>query len=267
MQTLANIFEERLFSLTTSFRPVVPFTPADAFLQMDFTSANKALTPAIINNTPQFSGYISQKLQQAGAKYGIGGYNEHRTIYARSKLFGSTAASTAPTLRHGVAAAGKFGNETGNGSTAVGKPRRLHLGTDIWGAAETPVMAPLSGTVHSFAFNNNFGDYGATIILLHQIGSLRFHTLYGHLSLRSLENLKAGNFIEAGTAFAQFGVPEENGHWPPHLHFQIILDMQGYKGDYLGVCAFEERNAFLANCPNPELLLQIQSSGATIITA
>ena len=79
-------------------------------------------------------------------------------MYARSSLFGSD-------------------------SIEQEEPRRLHLGVDIWGKEGTEIFAPLDGIVHSFAFNDNFGDYGATIILLHQQEGRQFFTLYGHLSL------------------------------------------------------------------------------------
>ncbi len=50
---------------------------------------------------------------------------------------------------------------------------------------------------------------------------------------------------------ARFGGPEENGHWPPHLHLQVVLDMGGWKGDYPGVCSDSELDFFLGNCPDP----------------
>ena len=67
----------------------------------------------------------------------------------------------------------------------------LHLGTDIWGPVGTKIFAPLGGMVHSFAFNNNLGDYGATIILQHQLDTWNFYTLYGHLSLKDIGNISA----------------------------------------------------------------------------
>ena len=57
--------------------------------------------------------------------------------------------------------------------------------------------------------------------------------------------------------FAEFGLPLENGHWPPHLHFQIIIDLEGWKADYPGVCAESEKEKFMANCPDPDLILQL----------
>ncbi|HEV7329823.1 MAG TPA: peptidoglycan DD-metalloendopeptidase family protein [Flavisolibacter sp.] len=224
--------EEVLKAYTGKFHPVVPWEKTDRLLLMDFTAENTALTDAILLDTQSFTDYVNSQLFAAGAKYGVGGYNEHRTVYSRSKVF-----------------------DAENGAEA----RRLHLGIDIWGKPYTKVMAPLDGIVHSFAFNNAFGDYGAMIILTHQLGGLSFHTLYGHLSLNSLKNLQEGDLIRKGDVFCEFGIPFENGQWPPHLHFQIINSMEGWKGDYPGVCAFSERDLYLANCPDADLILEMMS--------
>jgi murein DD-endopeptidase MepM/ murein hydrolase activator NlpD len=220
------------------FYPVVPFDTAhDKLLLLDFTENNTSLTADIFSDTASYSQYVSQLLTNAGARYGYGGYNEHRTVYSRSAHFGPA-----------------------NG----GEPRRLHLGIDIWGAAGTPVIAPLGGLVHSFAFNNHDGDYGATIILSHQLNGRSFYTLYGHLSLKDLEVVREGNFIVGGETFAHFGEPAENGNWPPHLHFQIIENIGTHMGDYPGVCRFSERENYLSNCPDPELILQLGKFAMTI---
>src|SRR5690349_11615963 len=140
------MIENLLRKYQSVFHPVVPFDAKnDKLLKLDFTSSNKTLTEEIFSDTKKFSDYINDKLKQANAKYGIGGYNEHRTIYSRSAAFDSS---------------------TGE------EPRRLHLGVDIWGEAGIPVFASMGGMVHSFAFNNNFGDYGATIVLLHQLDGI-----------------------------------------------------------------------------------------------
>jgi murein DD-endopeptidase MepM/ murein hydrolase activator NlpD len=222
--------KEILQNFTGTIRQVVSFNPArDKLLLMNFTKANYELTSDIVNDTEQFSIYINHKLQTTNSKLGIGGYNEHRTVYSRSKVFDSADPEE--------------------------EPRRLHLGIDIWGMAGTPVFAPLDGTIHSFSFNDHYGDYGATIIVNHEIDSYRFHSLYGHLSLKDLEGLVEGKKIKAGDELAHFGEPNENGQWPPHLHFQLIIDMEGKKGDYPGVCKFSERKKYLLNCPDPNLLL------------
>lgn len=209
--------------------PVVPFDPrSEKIILLDFTAANETLTDKIVNDTTLFSRYVDDQRRAAGARYGIGGYDEHRTVYSRSKVFDNAE-----------------------------EPRRLHLGIDVWGEAGTPVYAPINGTVHSFAFNDRYGDYGATIILKHETAEETFHTLYGHLSLRDLDGLREGDVVKAGACIAHFGEPHENGHWPPHLHFQLINNMGEWKGDYPGVCRFSERETYLHNCADPDRLLKL----------
>ena len=87
----------------------------------------------------------------------------------------------------------------------------------------------------------------------HQVEGGKFYSLYGHLALKDIASLQEGAPIAGGQLLAHFGEPNENGHWPPHLHFQLILDMEGKKGDYPGVCKFSEREKYLQNCPDPDL--------------
>jgi len=221
------------------FNPVVPFDAArDKLLLMDFTATTHYHFADVINDTEKFSAYITHLLKAGHYKYGIGGYNEHRTIYARSEVFDDD-------------------KDTVHKKNTTAEPRRLHLGIDIWGALDTPVYTPIGGVVHSFGFNDHYGDYGATIVLQHQLDGIVFHTLYGHLSLKDLHGLKEGKFVSQGETVGHFGPPKENGHWPPHLHFQVIKDMRVYKGDYPGVCKFSERKHYLHNCPDPDLILQM----------
>jgi peptidoglycan LD-endopeptidase LytH len=225
--TTTKNFMDVLKGRTGGYHRVVPLAGNDRLLLLDFTENNPELTTDVVQDTESFSDYINRKLDAAGALYGIGGYNEHRTVYSRSAVFGN-------------------GGE---------EPRRLHLGVDIWGDAGTPVYAPLEGSVHSFAYNDAFGDYGATLILQHEQEGFLFHTLYGHLSLHSIQDIREGQDIEKGQWIASFGAANENGGWPPHLHFQIVIDMEGKKGDYPGVCKLSEREKYLANCPDPDLIL------------
>ncbi len=220
--------ENVLLKNKNNFRFVVDCNAAtDKLYHFDFTSANTELTDSLITSTQKFSAYINNKLESNHCKYGIGGYNEDRILYKRSKHFD--------------------GEEI----------RSIHLGIDIWAAAGTKVYVPIGGTVHSFAFNNNFGDYGATIILQHQLDTVLFHTLYGHVSLKDLVSLQLGKYISRGELLAHLGEPNENGDWPPHLHFQIIEDMRLNLGDYPGVCSISEREKYLHNCPDPDLILNM----------
>lgn len=212
------------------FHPVMEFQPGiHRLLPMDFTAANTALTPELLEDTAAFSAYVEQCLANAGATHGVGGYNELRTVYGRSQLFGASA------------------NE---------EPRRLHLGIDIWTAAGTPVFAFMDARVHSFAFNDHFGDYGATLILEHELEGLLFYSLYGHISLADINGLREGQPVQKGSVIAHLGTIQENGHWPPHLHFQLITNMENRKGDYPGVCKASERERYLSLSPDPELILQ-----------
>ena len=50
-----------------------------------------------------------------------------------------------------------------------------------------------------------------------------------------------------------------NGNWPAHLHFQVISDMLGKRGDFPGVAPKSKEKEFLSNCVNPNLILNIDS--------
>jgi len=207
---------------------VVDFNPAaDRLYHFDFTANNSELALDTVSDTARFSRWVNEKLQNNNCKYGIGGYMEHRTVYARSALF-----------------------------DAGDEPRRLHLGVDIWAIEGTPVYSPLAGKVHSFQDNDHFGDYGPTIILEHDLDGLKLYSLYGHLSRKSLEGLVIGWQVGVNQMIGSFGIAEENGNWPPHLHFQLMFDMEGTHGDYPGVCRYSEKEKYLKNIPDPQLILQ-----------
>ena len=203
----------------------------DKLYPLDLTAANTALTEELVANTEAFGQWVKEKLVVHNCRYGIGGYMEHRTIYTRSALFDTDD-----------------------------EPRRLHLGVDIWGDAGTPVYSPLEGIVHSFADNDNFGDYGPTIILQHNLDGLTLYSLYGHLSRASLEGLQIGQKILRNRQIATFGNDTENGHWPPHLHFQLMLDVGDARGDYPGVGQYSRKAEYLLNIPDANLLLQLPAS-------
>jgi murein DD-endopeptidase MepM/ murein hydrolase activator NlpD len=207
----------------------------DVLYPLDLTAANIELTEGLVGDTQAFSQWITKKLADNNCHYGIGGYMEHRTIYTRSTLFDTDD-----------------------------EPRRLHLGVDIWGDAGTPVYAPLKGSVHSFADNDNFGDYGPCIILQHDLDGLRMYSLYGHLSRAGLVGLAVGQTINPSQQIATLGNATENGHWPPHLHFQLMLDIGDAKGDYPGVGKYSQKEQYLQNIPDANLILH--NSGFPVIS-
>jgi len=198
------------------------------YKRLDFSVANKALLNRNLSETGEFSSFVFDELLHKNTYAGIGGYGEDRIIYRHRKHFGGDS-----------------------------NARSIHLGTDIWVDAGEAVYAPLAGRVHSFAFNNNYGDYGPTIILAHELADTKFYTLYGHLSLSSLEGMFVGKSIDVGEHFAFIGNYPENGDWPPHIHFQIIADMGDYKGDFPGVSSFQDKLHYLSLCRDPNLILRI----------
>ncbi|OYX22213.1 MAG: peptidase M23 [Flavobacteriales bacterium 32-35-8] len=210
-------------------RVLHPEIPNSKYISIDLSEDNKQLKDLDVSKTEVLQNYIESQIHQHNGLVGYGGYNEVRTIYKRSQHFNNNEATE----------------------------RNIHLGVDLWVAAETPIYCPLDATVHSFKNNTNFGDYGPTIILKHNINDVEFYTLYGHLSLAFLENLEAGKHIRQGEPFATLGDATVNGNYPPHLHFQIIKDLQGYEGDYPGVCNKKDLEFYLDNCPNPELVLRL----------
>ncbi len=201
---------------------------ADRLYQLDLTAGNKELDAPTITDTGKFDRWVTKKLHDNNCRYGIGGYMEHRTIYAGIPLFDS----------------------------GLDEPRFLHLGVDIWAPAGTAVYSPLAGKVHSFQDNNNYGDYGPAIILEHDLDGLTLYTLYGHLSRKNLQDLRVGMPLSVSQKIGDFGKIEENGHWPPHLHFQLMFDMEGKQGDYPGACRYSEKDKYFKNIPDPQLILQ-----------
>lgn len=211
-----------------AFEPIV--RNGKPYRELDFTAANAALLERDLSETRDFTAYVFEEMLSGNRFNGIGGYGEDRVIYRHRKHFAANAE----------------------------KPRSIHLGIDIWTDAGTPLYAPMDSTIHSFAFNNHYGDYGPTIILAHQLAEITFYTLYGHLSLTSLDGLHEGQPIRAGEHFAAIGPHPENGDWPPHLHFQVISDMGNFHGDFPGVCNEVDRDYYFGLCPDPQLILRIK---------
>lgn len=213
-----------------------PLVPLDldgpGACRLDLTAANPLLAGADLRDTATFDALVQQLLRQQQATVGLGGYLEDRIIYRRSPHFDAAA-----------------------------EKRSVHLGIDLWLPAQTPVLAPLPGQVHSFRDNTGFGDYGPTIILQHELAGQVFYTLYGHLSRASLAGLHPGQAIAPGQTFARVGPYPENGDWPAHLHFQVLTDLLGQEGDFPGVCTPAQQQRFARICPDPNLILKSRVLG------
>ncbi|NRT14653.1 murein DD-endopeptidase MepM/ murein hydrolase activator NlpD [Flavobacterium sp. 28A] len=201
------------------------------YTPLDLSVTNKSLENESLGNATDFENYIEKQLATNHAKVAYGGYNEERNIYKRSTIFKDEQT----------------------------EERNMHIGLDLWIKAGTPILAALEGTVHSFQYNSGFGDYGPTIILKHQSQEHIFYTLYGHLSMESLEGLSVGVNFKKGEQIATLGAAVVNGDYASHLHFQVIHDIQKYSGDYPGVCSKKELAYYLDNCPDPNILLKIKA--------
>jgi len=222
-------FEIFLKSLKT--HPVIDATISKSeYVALDLSVNNPDLKSVNVSSSDDLEKYIWHYINSHKAKAAYGGYMEKRGIYERSTYFNQ------------------------NNSDEV---RNIHLGLDLWIEANTPIYAPLDGKIHSFKNNTNHGDYGPTLILKHIFSDTQFYTLYGHLSIASLEGLRVGVEVKQGQQIASLGTAKVNGDYPPHLHFQIIKDIQNYKGDYPGVCNQLDLEFYKGNCPDPNLLLQL----------
>ncbi len=179
---------------------------------------------------------IGEVLVNSGAVLGIGRFDEPRLLYSTESYESDDPTET----------------------------RTVHLGQDLFLPAGSPVCAPLDGEVHSLRDNKSVLDYGPTLILRHRLetksSELEIYTLYGHLSRKSLSQWSEGKRVSAGDRIGELGGPDENGGWPPHLHFQLILDMLAMKGDFPGVCRPTERDLWLSVSPDPGPFLGIREA-------
>lgn len=208
---------------------VIPFDlTGGKMVVFDFTAGNRELSRLDINDVSGFTEYLFDAIAEADTPVGIGRYNEDRVLYRHTPLFDGTA-----------------------------ERRSIHLGIDLFVVEGTEVMTPLPATVHSAADNAGLGNYGPTVILGHELDGIEFHTLYGHLSRRSIDHIQPGDCFAAGEPVGEVGDLQENGSWPPHLHFQIVTDAVDGVVDYPGVAAPSDRARYLELCPDPNLILRI----------
>jgi murein DD-endopeptidase MepM/ murein hydrolase activator NlpD len=75
--------------------------------------------------------------------------------------------------------------------------------------------------------------------------------LYGHLGPEVLAELEVGQAVSAGQRVATVGAPPGNGNWPPHLHFQLIMDLKDLGADFPGVASVSEQDYWLRLSPSP----------------
>jgi 4-aminobutyrate aminotransferase-like enzyme len=215
---------------TNNFAPILKDLHTTSLTLIDFSIGSPLLNGDTAQNIePLLTPRVQQAMQSAKAKIGVGRYAEARYLYL------------SPTFA------------TGNRLTD--EARTIHLGLDLFAEPGTSIYAPLAGKVCAFANNANPQDYGPVIILEHQADPHTFYTLYGHLSLSSIENLTIGQQIDRGEQFATLGSSEVNGGWTPHVHFQIILDLLDRGCDFPGAALPSQRSTWQSFSPDPNLII------------
>ncbi len=231
----AHPLRERFEAFTTAnrsdFYPVVPLDGRLSGIDLGVGSTELGHYRNF-EDLDRFTRRVEDILRERGADTAVGGYAEVRPVYTTDA----------------------YATEGNDGP----RWRTTHLGLDFWTKDGTPVRAPLNGRVHSFHFDPAPGSYGATLLLEHEPEpGLVFYTLYGHLTLASIQGIRAGTQVQKGQMMGEVGRPPENGGWPPHLHWQIMLDPLGYRGDFPGVAYPEEAGLWLSLCPDPRQLLPV----------
>lgn len=134
--------------------------------------------------------------------------------------------------------------------------RTKHLGVDFWLPVDTPVHAPFEATVKVVHHNDFEKDYGPMLILAHEFEGHPFYSLYGHLSLSSLKIVEPGQHINQGDLIGYIGDSGINGHWPPHLHFQLIMDLMGHNENFDGVARPSETDIWESLSPDPNFIFK-----------
>jgi 4-aminobutyrate aminotransferase-like enzyme/Ser/Thr protein kinase RdoA (MazF antagonist) len=223
-----------LRSNTPKFAPV---------LDMDLRTApclvfDLSVGSLLLGADPQATGTTAltetlfKQMHDSGVQVGIGRYDEARLLYS------------APAFA--------------TGDNPTDERRTIHLGIDLFAAPGSAIYAPLDGTVHCAANNVPEQDYGPLAILQHTAGEGQsLYTLYGHLSEESLRDLVPGRAVARGERFATVGAPPANGNWPPHLHFQLIIDPLELDRDFPGVARASQRDVWRSLSPDPNMILGI----------
>ena len=225
MSPPANAIQVERFLASASCKPASIINTDDNTIVLDLSRGSLALGEPLADiDVDHFSVLVDKAMADAGTRFAYGRYAEDRELY----------------------------NNDHFDSDAAAESRSIHMGVDVFCTAGTPVFAPLDGTLEIMANNTRELDYGPMLILRHAADDSRFYTLYGHLSLESITSRTHGEPIRAGEQIATVGSPPTNGNWPPHLHFQLILDLLEYGKDFPGVAYPAEKAYWLKLSPSPE---------------
>jgi hypothetical protein len=192
----------------------------------DLSKNNEKIISIDTTNPEEFSKYLFDIMKEGQAKIWIWKYAENRDIYRTSWFISWDA-------------------------------RTIHLWIDLSMEPYSNIYCPYDWKVQSFQNNVWAWDYWPTIILEHELDWVTFYTLYGHLSLESLDGLYEWKIFKKWEKLCQVWNYPVNWNRFPHLHFQIISDMLWKKWDFYWVASEKQKDYFLSICPNPNYILQI----------
>jgi murein DD-endopeptidase MepM/ murein hydrolase activator NlpD len=140
------------------------------------------------------------------------------------------------------------------GSALFAGSRNVHMGIDLSGYVDSPVNSFFDGEIYAFAYHASPDDYGYAVVIKYEIQSTVLYALYGHLGAKSQKLWDNKKKVKRGECIGYLGAPEENGGWPPHLHFQLAWEAP-VGADMPGVVSLEYRDDALAQYPDPRLVL------------
>ena len=155
--------------------------------------------------------------------YSIGKYNEKRPNMYKGELFEKT-------------------------------DRFIHMGIDIGAPCGTAIKSFYDGEIFLFKYNNLKLDYGYTIITKHKFNRQSIYALYGHLTESSIAGKTIGQKLLSGEVLGYVGNENENGGWPPHVHFQLSL-IEPKECDLPGVVSEKNHDLALKVFPDPRIVL------------
>ncbi len=196
----------------------------------------------LIPDCPNFSKYLYSKIIDLPPKYTV-------HDFTRSEYSSNSNESDFSIGRYNEKRENMY-----KGELFEKEKRNIHVGIDIGGPVRTKVKSFFNGKVFLFGYNDKPFDYGYTLITKHVIDNKNVYALYGHLSKGSIEGKYKNQAIEAGEIIAEIGSENENGGWPPHLHFQLSL-LRPETYDMPGVVSETERDRALKIFPDPRKVL------------
>ena len=201
-----------------AFKNIIdPQYKAQDYFPIDLSTSNPFWDENDVSNIDLFEKYLEQHRTSQEKFVAHGGYKEQRALYRKNSRF------------------------------QKGKVRDVHMGIDLWAPAGTSVHAIMDGKIHSFADNDDAGNYGPTLILEHDVNDRKLYSLYGHLAISDMDGWKVGSRFRESEQIATLGQPHENGGYSPHLHFQMMTTMLNYKGDFPGVLAAKDLDKLSRN--------------------